>query len=63
MLIPNDRVLFFDVMVALVRKVVSGRVRTGYLFEGLEGNPAFKLGVDNGQVCTRMFSLIWWGEC
>jgi hypothetical protein len=31
MLNPEERVAFFDVIVALVRKVVHGDVRTGYL--------------------------------
>jgi hypothetical protein len=31
MLIPEERVAFFDIIVALVRKVVHGDVRTGYL--------------------------------
>jgi len=30
MLIPEERVAFFDVVVALVRRVVLGDVRTGY---------------------------------
>jgi len=35
MLVPEDRVAFFDVVVALVRRVVSGGVTTGYF--GLRG--------------------------
>jgi len=35
MLVPEERVAFFDVVVALVRRVVSGNVRTGYF--GLRG--------------------------
>lgn len=31
MLIPEQRGMFFDVVVALVRKVVCGEVWTGYL--------------------------------
>jgi hypothetical protein len=30
MLVPEERGAFFDIVVALVRRVVSGDVRTGY---------------------------------
>ena len=30
MLVPEKRVVIFDVVVALVRRFVSGNVRTGY---------------------------------
>ena len=42
---------FFDVIVALVRKVVKGEVRTGYLFKGLDGNPALKYEVQVWRRC------------
>ena len=46
MLDPTQRVQFFDVMVALVRKVVAGEVKTGYMDRNFPLNPALKQGVE-----------------
>jgi len=61
MLIPSERVEFFDVVVALVRRVVAGDVRTGYLGlrKGMGGGEGSEVGV------LLVFVLIvgfWWGE-
>jgi len=55
MLIPEDRVAFFDVVVALVRRIVSGDVRTGYF--GLEHRKGGGLGADVEGI-EEVFSLL-----
>jgi hypothetical protein len=44
MLDPTQRVAFFDVMVALIRKVIAGEVKTGYMDRTFPQNPALKHG-------------------
>lgn len=39
MLEPNERVEFFDIMVALIRKVLAGQVKTVYLDKEFPGHP------------------------
>jgi len=47
MLKPEDRVVFFDILVALVHKLTAGEVRTGYVYRDFPQNPAFKVSVNN----------------
>ena len=44
MLDPTQRVAFFDVVVALIRKVIAGEVKTGYMDRTFPQNPALKHG-------------------
>jgi len=44
MLNVDQRVAFFDVMVALIRKVVAGQVKTAYMHKDFPNNPALKYG-------------------
>ena len=46
MLNPEDRVAFFDVLVALVRKLTAGEVMTGYMYKDFPQNPMFKVSVN-----------------
>jgi hypothetical protein len=57
MLVPRDRVDFFDVVVALVRKVVNGDVRTGYF--GLSLSSPMQGGVAEGEGETQVCALLF----
>jgi len=53
MLNPQDRVAFFDVLVALVRKLSAGNVMTGYLYKDFPENPVFKGSVNHSSLCLN----------
>jgi len=42
MLKPEDRVAFFDVLVALISKLAAGEIMTGFMYKHFPDNPVFK---------------------